>query len=157
MASLAPARAKVRAISLPIPLAAPVTTATLSLRCISLISMRSSFPVSREEGIDRRQTLGLIKQGCVAAVRDGDVLNIRLLADHARHRRGAEQIGGRSAYHQHRHALDLRVQRPQIAGGSRWIRKGLADFWIHVGDGDTGRILAVAAMSVVEPILIGQP
>src|ERR1039457_6900323 len=106
MASLAPAREKVRAICLPIPLAAPVTTATLSLRRISLISMRSSFPVSREEGVDRRQTLRLIEQRRVPTIRDGDVLKIRLLADHARHRRGAEQIGERSAYHQHGHALD---------------------------------------------------
>src|ERR1017187_9704156 len=157
MASLAPARAKVRAICLPIPLAAPVTTATLSLRRISLFSMRSSFPVSREEGVDRRQTLRLIEQRRVPTIRDGDVLKIRLLADHARHRRGAEQIGERSAYHQHGHALDLRVQRPQIATGRRWIREGLADFWIHIGDGDTAPILAVAAMRVVEPVLIGQP
>jgi hypothetical protein len=34
----------------------------------------------REEGIDRRETLRLIEQGRVPAVRDRDVLQIRFLA-----------------------------------------------------------------------------
>src|ERR1019366_7577714 len=107
MAILAPARAKVWAISLPIPLAAPVTTATLSLRRIGPISISRNFPILREEGIDRRETLRLIEQGRVPAVRDRDVLQIRLLARHARHRRGAQQIGQGPADHQQGHVLDL--------------------------------------------------
>src|ERR1700733_3888719 len=66
--TLAPAAANVRAISLPMPLAAPVTTATLSLSCIRLAPYRSWVwqrdsipPVLRE--IEGHAALEVVRPG----------------------------------------------------------------------------------------------
>ena len=102
-----------------------------------------NFPVPRQECIDGRQTLRLIEQRRVPTICYRDVSRSGFSRPCAPPVAALRMIGHRPAYHQHRHALDLRVQRPEIARGRRWAREGLADFRVHVGDGDTDRILAV--------------
>src|SRR5258708_4638189 len=93
MTIFAPSLAKVRAISLPMPLAAPVTTATLSLRRIDLLLAADRLLRIRREIIVH--DLAKPQREVAEDVHGGDDLQDRQLGDGC-HGMGAEGQGARA-------------------------------------------------------------
>src|ERR1700678_1630240 len=65
----------------------------------TLACVRAAFPMSRNEGIDRRDALWLARQTCLFALGHFDMREIGFLTDHACDGRSAQEIGLRPPNH----------------------------------------------------------